>query len=262
MAYMLGARKDTHDHRDRLLAPAPSHIVLPPSVNVFQGMSLLNLPVFDQGNLGSCTANAGALYRLWLYLRFAKSPVPTTFSRLWLYFQERKIEGTITEDAGAQSRTIFQVLQSLGCAPETDDPYNIAKFADPLANDNAKDDADAAKWKIGSYHRITSLDAAKQCLAIGAPSGYPISIGFTVYSSFFNIKGDGMMPIPGPRESIQGGHEVVVYGYDDSSNVFTIQNSWGESWGKYGTFFMPYKEFDRQISNGEMDAWMGHLGKW
>lgn len=255
----LGRKPDTHDHRD-LILKMPRHLVviIPPSADCFVGLSI---PVFDQGDLGSCTANAGALYRQWLALRFPQySKQADVFSRLWLYYQERKLEGNVNDDAGAQSRTVFQVLTSFGITTESDDPYNITKFADAAVNDTPEELATASQYTIGAYHRVLTLEDVKSCIAVGTPSGYPVSIGFTVYESFENITSDGLMPEPDPSENVLGGHEVVVHGYDDNKRLLTVRNSWGQSWGYNGEFFFPYDEFERQLNNGLMDCWMGHLG--
>ncbi len=256
----LGRIPDRRDPRDYFLKQ-PTHLnyLTPPGVNLRTG---LTLPVFDQGSLGSCTANAGAWYRLWLALKFPTfSQQAPSFSRLWLYFQERKLEGAISDDNGAQSRSIFQVLTKLGVPPESDDPYDTGKFADPTVNDNAKALADAANYKIGAYHRIIDGPTLRSCLAVGVPSGFPVSIGFTVYESFENIGPDGKMPVPGQNENVIGGHETVVYGYEDGTDVYVVENSWGESWGLSGTFLMPYSVLHKQLANGDCDALMGHLGK-
>ena len=52
----------------------------------------------------------------------------TPLSRLWLYWEERYLEGSVNEDAGAEIRDGMKVLQQLGCAPEVDWPYDITKF--------------------------------------------------------------------------------------------------------------------------------------
>ena len=49
------------------------------------------------------------------------------------------------------------------------------------------------------------------------------------------------MPMPSPaKEQWLGGHAVCVIGYDDSTRMFKMRNSWGTSWGKSGNFRMSY----------------------
>ena len=70
----------------------------------------------DQGQIGSCTANAlvGALGFL------HGGPAAVIASRLFVYYGERVIEGDVRQDAGAEIRDGVKVLNKLGAPPETD----------------------------------------------------------------------------------------------------------------------------------------------
>lgn len=253
----LGRKKDADDSRD-LSLPRVRWIAvqapLPSRVDVFAGLSL---PVYDQGQLGSCTANAGVLYRRFLAQRFSKYSAPDEdLSRLFLYYQERKLDGDTGEDGGAQVRDVFRVLAKTGACSAALDPYVGADFASAALNDSPADIAAAAQYKIGAYHRVADIETARSCLA----SGYAIELGFTVYESFESIGADGIMPMPQAGEQIIGGHAVVIRGYDDSDSRFLIQNSWGPDWGDAGSFWMPYA-FLENARLSQFDMWMGHMGK-
>lgn len=233
---------------------APIGAPLPTVVDTFAG---LHLPVYDQGALGSCTANAGVLYRRFLAQKFSQySAKDEDLSRLFLYFQEREIAGDVYEDSGASVRDAFKTMANLGVCPEVDDPYVAQNFASEVANDSPRQLENAKSYKIGAYHRVPDVNAARQVLA----SGYAIELGFTVYESFEEIGADGMMPMARVGAPILGGHAVVIRGYDDRNSRFKIQNSWGPEWGDHGCFYMPY-EFLRNTELSQFDMWMGHLGK-
>lgn len=266
----LGRIKDAKDGRDHFvkhlfygIAPASNEesfrstidIPLPTTVDVFHGLSL---PVYDQGNLGSCSANAGVLYRRFLAQKFSKWSSPDQdLSRLFLYYQERLLEGTVGEDAGAQIRDTFKSLAKVGVCPAVDDEYDPLQFASADVNDSPSDHIDAAKYKIGAYHRIPDVNTARSVLA----SGYAIELGFAVYESFESIGADGIMPMPKvPGEQVLGGHAVLIRGYDDHREAFYVQNSWGEGWGDHGCFWMPYA-FLNDTELSQPDMWLGHLGK-
>src|SRR6185437_3122407 len=117
---------DLPDQRDFLYAAPPETLrSLPSKVN----MEALCPPVYDQGQLGSCTANAiGAAVQFdWMKQNTHGSEVP---SRLFIYYQERVIEGTVGFDSGAQLRDGIKVVAQFGAPPETEWPYDIAKFTD------------------------------------------------------------------------------------------------------------------------------------
>lgn len=192
-------------------------------------------PIYDQGNLGSCTANAiGAAYEFDQIIQGEKDFF--TPSRLFTYYNERKIENTLTEDSGAELRDGIKTINAVGVCPERDWPYDITKFADEPPSTCY----DMAKCHQSVLYRRVAQDLAqlKQCLI----EGYPFVFGFAVYQSFESPDTalTGIMKMPQPNETLLGGHAVMAVGFDDSKKMFTIRNSWGESWGDKGYFYMPY----------------------
>ncbi len=255
----LGRRPDAPDKRD-LQLPRFAHLgvgaPLPGSADVFAG---LVLPVYDQGPLGSCTANAGVLYRRFLAQRFPRYSAPDQdLSRLFLYYAERALpwNNDVNVDGGASVRDTFYSLAHVGVCTEHDDPYVPALFASPSVNDSAQDLTDAQKYRIGAYHRIPDPDTARSALA----SGYAVLLGVTVYPSFEQAGKTGLVPMPSADEPVWGGHAIVIRGYDNMRSAFFCQNSWGKAWGLDGCFWMPYAYIE-DTQRSQPDMWMGHLGR-
>ncbi len=96
---------------------------LPPEADLRAHMP----PVYDQGQLGSCTANAigGAME----YVRTRQGESDFMPSRLFIYYNERVVEGTTSSDSGAQIRDGIKVVNTEGVCPESSWPYDITKFA-------------------------------------------------------------------------------------------------------------------------------------
>jgi C1A family cysteine protease len=224
-----GWRPDKPDHRDFSYAQVhrPAQITLPAKVSLRAKMP----PVFDQGELGSCTANA-------LCGAFGFIHPGFVGSRLFVYYKERAIEHTTKEDSGAEIRDGVKVLHQTGCAPETDWPYDISKFAKAPP---AKATKDAHKHKIASYSRLTGGNDYRACLT----EGYPVCFGFSVFESFESetVAQTGIVPMPRKTEQMLGGHAVVLIGYDNNFKgrgpYFEVRNSWGTGWGDDGNFWMP-----------------------
>jgi C1A family cysteine protease len=191
-------------------------------------------PVYDQGQLGSCTGNsiAGALQ-----FEQMKQKLPVFVpSRLFIYYNERVIEHTVASDSGAQIRDGIKSVATKGDCPETEWPYDITKFA---VKPPASCYKDAKKYKALQYQSVTqNLADMEGCLA----SGYPFVFGFTVYASFESaaVAKTGKMPMPKSGEQVVGGHAVLAVGYNNDQRVFIIRNSWGDGWGDKGYFYMPY----------------------
>jgi len=225
-----GWTPDVPDQRDLVFAAAPVAAV-PPSVDLRSGCP----PVYDQGQLGSCTANAIAAAIQFEQVR-QKEPKPFTPSRLFIYYNERVMEHTVGQDAGAQIRDGIKSANHIGACPETDWPYVITKFTQKPP---ARAFKDAPMGKALSYQRVVqTLDQMKRCLA----GGFPIVLGISVYESFESqhVAKSGVVPMPAKSEKLLGGHAILAVGYHDADQRFIMRNSWGTSWGMRGYFTIPY----------------------
>jgi C1A family cysteine protease len=222
---------DLPDRRDRLFQ-APRRVgALPRSIDLRSGCPA----VYDQGQLGSCTANAiGAAVEF--DQRKQKLPHPFAPSRLFIYYNERALEGTIGADSGAMLRDGIKTVAAQGTCPEPMWPYFEDRFAERPPAPCYKV---AKTHPAARYSRLPQgLGQMKACLA----AGYPFVFGFTVYESFDSdrVASSGIVPMPDAPETALGGHAVAAVGYDDSSSRLLARNSWGAGWGMGGYFTMPY----------------------
>lgn len=228
-----GWKPDLHDSRDQTYQVSPAiSTKLPKSVDLRDHCP----PVYNQGSLGSCTANAvGAIFE---YVQKKENPSDVFMpSRLFIYYNERVIEDTVNEDNGAQIRNGMKTIAKQGACPETDWPYVIKKFAVKPPEPCYKK---AVREKAIAYKRLNQdLVSMKTCLA----EGYPFVFGFLVFSGFHasGVGKTGTASLPVKGETLTGGHAVVCVGYDDDKGCFLIRNSWGQNWGLKGYFWMPYE---------------------
>jgi C1A family cysteine protease len=239
---------DLPDQRDYLLSTV---MRVPALLPASMDLRPLCSAVEDQGQLGSCTANAlaGALE----YLERRDRVAFEDFSRLFIYYNERAIEHTIKVDSGAMIRDGIKSLAGKGVCSEKLWPYKVSMFAKKPTPACYRQ---ALKHRITSYHRILTLDEMRSCLA----SGFPFVFGFTVYESFESrqVAETGIVRLPSADEKALGGHAVLAVGYDDKTGRFIVRNSWGEGWGIKGYFTMPYAYLtDRNLSD---DLWTVRRG--
>lgn len=225
-----GWRPDTPDMRDFSLALEPAK-ALPRSVSLRSEMPA----VYDQGQLGSCTANSVGAILEFNELRQRERPASRP-SRLFIYYNERLMQGTLSHDSGAEIRDGIKSVAQLGAPAETLWPYVTSKFASkPPANVYKE----ARKHVALRYARVAQDAIAIQNVLA---SGFPISFGFTVYESFdTKVGANGVVPMPTPQERLLGGHAAVAIGYKQirSQLYFECRNSWGKRWGDHGHFWMP-----------------------
>jgi C1A family cysteine protease len=229
-AYRLtpGWKPDVPDHRDKVYAAAP-FVALPPSTDLRAKMP----PVYNQGSLGSCTANAigGAIE----YLHEKDGLGNLMPSRLFIYYNERLKEGNVKIDSGAQIRTGIKSVNAQGACDEETWPYQIEKFT---RKPNNRAYVVATKHKAIQYQRLTRLHDFKAHLA----QGIPVVFGFAVSESFESeaVAQSGIAAMPTPNEKMVGGHAVLAVGYDDATQMLLVRNSWGPEWGLGGYFWLPY----------------------
>ena len=215
---------DTRDYKYQITAKASLNIV-----------DLRNYcsPIEHQGSLGSCTGQAIASA---IELLNKRNGNYKDISRLFIYYYERLILGTVNYDSGAYIRDGIKATNHYGASLESYWPYNIKKFKqEPIAE--AKNDA--LKRKVTRYERVNNFNGCIDALT----NGYPIIMGFTVYTSFMsaNVAKTGNMPYPNTkREKLLGGHAVLLVGYNKTKKVFIARNSWGTNWGDGGYFYMPF----------------------
>lgn len=248
LKYKLGWLPDVPDQRDirfsrvfRVPRKLPSRVDLRTACSTVE----------DQGNLGSCTAQAlvGALE--FLELRDLASEAEASFrdlSRLFVYYNEREVLGTVREDSGAMLRTGIKVLKSQGVCREKLWPYRVSRFTHrpPKACY-----VEALDHQVTAYQRLSRLSEMKACLAMGLPFVF----GFAVYEHVMSesVAKTGKIRLPGPSERMLGGHAVMAIGYRDRTRTLLFRNSWGRTWGRKGYGEMPYAYLEsRDLSD---DFW-------
>lgn len=185
--------------------------------------------IWQQGRLGSCTANATGI-QLWAL----DKTDPVEPSRAFQYYNTRLYEGTTSWDSGASIRNAIKAAVRYGYCAESLWPYSVEDFAvkPPL-----RAYSQARTELVSEYARVgQTATQLRGCLA----SGYTVNFGFSVYTSFLTIGASGVMPMPRRSERVEGGHAVLMVGYDDARERYTVRNSWGPDWGDKGYFYMPY----------------------
>lgn len=219
------------DHRNlRFVSPLRTG-PLPPSVDLRPNCP----PVYDQGALGSCSANASGAALEFDQIKQGQQPV--TPSRLFIYYFERLDQGDVADDTGSTITEACKVLNSYGAPAETTWPYDVSAFAIKPSNDAIKEGA------LHTAIKYSEVAQDETSIKSAIASGFPIIFGIQVFESF---EGDGpastgVIPMPSDSDGLMGGHAICIVGYNDSTKLFTFRNSWGTSWGDQGYGYLPYE---------------------
>jgi len=192
-------------------------------------------PIYNQRSLNSCSANAIAAAIRFDHLRAGRRDVLSP-SRLFLYYNERSMEGLVPKNVPVSLRDGYKSLARVGICAEEHWPYRVRHFAKQPPRECYDH---AAEHRAISYMRLKGdLRPIRDCLA----EGYPFTCGISVYSSFEaeHVKRTGSVSMPRRGDKLLGGHAVLVVGYDDRARHVIVQNSWGREWGANGYCFLPY----------------------
>jgi hypothetical protein len=226
-------KHDKYDSRD-FLYDKSKNIKLPESFDLRPSAPT----VYDQGNEGSCTANAGCAARTML----AKD-LNLYLSRAFLYYNERLLEGSTSEDSGASMRDIVKATQNYGICVDGEMPYINGNFATVPTQQNY---TDAKAYAIGSYTRLSNVSDIQQTLVTRSQ---PVLIGMEVYASMESdsVTETGVLPMPKetinklPAKKLLRKLLDFVFKKKAATGYLIIRNSWGENWGDHGYFYMPYE---------------------
>jgi hypothetical protein len=172
------------------------------------------VPIFNQGQVGSCTANAGL--GTIATSPFTLSPTPyysyDETGALKLYRDNEILDG------GA------------GYPPEDVGSSGLSTAKNLLAH-----------GLISSYQHTFSL---QDCLK--ALMQYPVFIGIDWYEDMFTPDTDGRVH---PTGNLEGGHEVEAYRVDADDGRVWFHNSWGDEYGINGDFYLTWADLESLLAN-------------
>jgi C1A family cysteine protease len=200
-------------------------------------------PVYDQGQIGSCTANAGS--GAFDYQWSVQHKAFAYPSRLDLYQNELRHDGNFPQDAGSYTATILWVLTNQGVCTEKCWPYNTSLLASPSPSCAV---AQRPQYMAVKAYDVPNNDggfAVRQCIA---NIGIPVLTGGYVFNSIQSPKRDtktGQWYVSMPSGKPIGGHEILIVGYDDNLTIagrkgwVRVRNSWGTGWADKGYAWFP-----------------------
>lgn len=225
-----------HNVRKQYLGPAFQDELLPQKVSLKEFCPTPG----NQGNMGSCvgwSVGYGA-YTISNSIRKSikdkEEITSSAFSALYLYNQIKISDcsnGAYIDKALTFSKQkgdcVFSLFNPKDCYAQPSNTLETTKIADFQA------------LFYGNESKQTRLYAVKQKIK----DRFPVIIGFetnNMFSTKYITKENPVWQSGGKND---GGHAVVIVGYDDEKGMFEILNSWGTSFGDGGYFWMKYDDF-------------------
>ena len=186
-------------------------------------------PIEDQGRIGSCAANAviGAME----YHQIRRGEATTDLSRLFLYYNARKLADNESKDTGTFIHHAMAATLAWGIAPERMWPYQAALWS---TRPTEACYGAALSFEAVSYARVTLGVQAKAALAAGLPIVFGACLPAEMLQVTAAKTGRLDPPEDGQWAPHGSGHAMLIVGYDDADQTWLIRNSWGDAWGDGG----------------------------
>jgi C1A family cysteine protease len=181
--------------------------------------------VEEQGNLGSCTANAVVgMYEM--LLKHEKN-YELYLSRLFVYYNSRLLEETVSSDSGAYLADVIRAVSHYGICAEVLWPYRVDNFAVKPSEDCY---ADGLKRTIKDYYKLSKLSDILDALN----HNRLVAIGFEVFENFKELESPYTLALPQSNQLAIAGHALFLVGYDLDKKLLLAKNSFGSNWADHG----------------------------
>lgn len=208
---------------------------------------------YDQGQLGSCGPNSVAeVYEWWSGGWRGPEGTRTKFSRLFLYWFTRAIEGDFLDDTGVEIPDLMSVAHTMGMPLETLWPYELSKFQVPPPVEVL---VDAVRHRMTAWDLVVDLEHMLDKIA----TGQPITFGFQVPASMQALGSDGVVNVPSDANPTIGGHCVNAIGFDRERELVKCTCHYGDQFGDHGAIWLPFKMFECGFAS-DMTAIQGVRG--
>jgi hypothetical protein len=193
--------------------------------------------VDDQKPVGSCVAHAGQTLLEIVYTRASATRID--LSRMFIYYYIQKYAQTLGTVDGGRPAHLGKILKEHGVCNEATWPYDMALLGqEPSAE--ARAEARAFIPEDATEFKQLDMRGVRQALN----RGQPVVFGMLMHESLAKLKGDNWREHDWDTdEATIGMHAVCCIGYDDTSERFLCENSWGSSWADGGFFGIPYAYF-------------------
>ena len=200
-------------------------------------------PIKNQLTLGSCVAFAWAAAFELLIKKLRNQEID--IGELGFYYDMRKLDGQQNTDRGTYLRNGAKVLLNDGIGLEPFCKYNVVKYREEPGWPYYFSACLNWKWmNLKKYEAVYLVDNMKAAITEGLPVVIGIEVGTPdIYNTDFIIREPTKM---------NGGHAVLIIGYDDERKAFEIKNSWGETWAAYGYAWLPYSYVEKHL----LEAWI------
>lgn len=248
MGPMGGVLISAHDPRDAVMDHIIHDFKVSLDHNAIDLAPYILEPVDDQGNTSICVSESGTAVKSW-------QDQVNDFNPLFLYNGRDNPDS----DSGMSVKNVCHLLFTLGHARHsvysTNNLY-ISNYAasNPRERFESSVLVHAAQHKILGYGKVHSLEVVLQLLKLShihtvarlshsaTDAGYNIGPLLVVLPVFEN-SGESFWRRSHYGQNLVGYHCVTIVGYNPSTSMLKLRNSWGTSYQDNGYFYMSYNDW-------------------
>ncbi len=232
---LLGLIKGPEPEGEEPLAVSKSLAALPPVLDWRNNGGNWVTPVRNQGSCGSCWAFATAAALESYTLRQNNTPNQD------LNTSEQVLVSCSGAGscAGGYIGSASNYIRDTGLPPESCYPYTATNGSCSAACSTAFTNTQ----RIASWAYVCTTSPTVEGLKNALSTHGPLVTTMDVYSDFFSYGGGVYRYVTG---TYQGGHAILLVGYDETQQAFLAKNSWGTGWGMGGYFYIAYSQLNAQ----------------
>ncbi|GAC1607125.1 MAG: hypothetical protein NVS3B3_09340 [Aquirhabdus sp.] len=241
------------DRKLGLKGPDPDHMrkrfmrLIPPTLSVplpseYDYKYLLG-PIEDQAHVGACVLFTATTIIEAFLKKHENVHIDISERAAYALTQQYYEQSSLGQDEGTYAADVLAMFRDVGYVLLQDWPNYSTATSDYFVTVPTaiikKDHRVTNFVRVGGNEDNQNDLLLKMKKALFKHGPLAVGMPWPDDSRWFNLKSDGMLPVPA-SSAVAGGHEIVYAGWNDPRQSWLVRNHWSENWGDKGYAWLPY----------------------